>query len=41
MTASSVIEKQAQISKPQSEAVKDMGKISTYNGDTTDKYSWS
>lgn len=27
--------------KPKSQAVKDMEKISTYNGDTTDKYNWS
>lgn len=27
--------------KEKSEAVKEMEKISTYNGDSTDKYNWS
>mgnify|MGYP001053268729 FL=1 len=41
MVASAVIEKKAEIAKPKSAAVNDMGKISTYNGDTCDNYSWS
>ena len=27
--------------KPKSEKVQEMEKISTYNGDSTDKYNWS
>lgn len=41
MIASAVIEKKAEVAKPKSEAVDAMSKISTYNGDSCDKYDWS
>lgn len=33
--------KKEEAKKPETQAVKDMQKISTYNGDSTEKYDWS
>ena len=35
------VEKPQEAPKPKSEVVQEMEKISTYNGDATEKYNWS
>ena len=41
MVAAPVIEKKAEMPKPQSSNVEQMSRISTYNGDSCEKYDWS
>ena len=41
MIASAVMEKKAAPAKPKSEQVNAMSRISTYNGDSCEKYDWS
>ena len=41
-TKSEKVEKKKEdVKKPVSSSMKEMEKISTYNGDTTEKYNWS